>query len=468
MKGAAAALLFAVSVSLARAAYGDADATGSTPVAAPAASARRSVPDYSGRGPEPTTAGDVLLWVPRVILSPVYFVTEFVVRWPLSVAIPAAERIDLPRKIYDFFTFGPDHKAGVLPVGLVEFDFNPSVGVFAFWDDAFFAGHQLRLHAEAWPTDWYAASMTEGIQVDADRSVQFRVSELHRPDRVFYGVGPDALQSYQSRYTQQTFDAGGALQWRFWRQSRIEAGAGVRVADLSAGHYGTDPSLPQEAATGAFAIPDGFDRGYTAEHNRLAITVDSRRAWPPFGDQATAADKVPGSGVHLDLLGEQGTDFRRSPASGWIRYGGTAGGYVDLSQHGRVLGAAVTTVFADPTGANPIPFTELATLGGDGPMRGYYLGRLFGRSAATAALHYVWPVAPWLGGSIETAVGNVFDAHLAGLRPGRLRFSGSIGLSTVGTGDYPFELIFGCGSETFEHGGQIDSFRFALSANHGF
>ena len=101
-------------------------------------------------------------------------------------------------------------------------------------------------------------------------------------------------------------------------------------------------------------------------------------------------------------------------------------------------------------------------------MRGYYPGRLVDRSATAAALHYVWPVAPWLGGSIETAVGNVFDAHLAGFRPGRLRFSGSLGLSTLGTGDYPLELIIGCGTETFEHGGQVDSFRLGLSANHGF
>jgi hypothetical protein len=144
------------------------------------------------------------------------------------------------------------------------------------------------------------------------------------------------------------------------------------------------------------------------------------------------------------------------------------GAYIDLNQHARVLGLAVMTVFVDPLGPNPIPFPELATLGGDGPMRGYFQGRLLDRSAAAAAAHYVWPIGPWLGGSIEAAVGNVFDAHLGGFRPGRLRFSGSIALSTLGAGDYPLELLAGFGSETFEHGGQVDSFRFSLSANHGF
>lgn len=462
MRAVPAALL-GVAFSFARLASGD--GAEPVPVSTPAPSPPRAVPDYSGRGPEPTTAGDVLLWVPRVILSPLYFVSEYVIRWPLSIAIPAAEQADVPRKVYDFFTFGPEHKAGLLPVGAVEFGFKPSVGVYAFWDDAFFAANDLRFHAEAWPTDWYAASMTERIRIDAHRAVQFRVSELHRPDRVFYGIGPDTLQSYQSRYTQQTVDAGGFLQWRFWRQSRIEAGAGMRIADMTDGHYGSDPTLTGEAATGAFKVPYGFDRGYSAEYNRIDFILDSRRPWPSSG---ASGNTVPGSGIHLELQGEQGSDVRRSPASGWIRYGGTAGGYIDLNQHGRVVGLAVTTVFADPTGTNPIPFTELATLGGDGPMRGYFPGRLYDRSAAVAALHYVWPVGPWLGGSIETAVGNVFDEHLEGFRPGRLRFSGSVALTSIGVGDYPIELLVGCGSETFEHGGQVNSFRLNLAANHGF
>lgn len=36
---------------------------------------RRQPPDYDGR-PEPTTAGDVALWVPRVVLFPLYVVSE--------------------------------------------------------------------------------------------------------------------------------------------------------------------------------------------------------------------------------------------------------------------------------------------------------------------------------------------------------------------------------------------------------
>ena len=63
-------------------------------------------------------------------------------------------------------------------------------------------------------------------------------------------------------------------------------------------------------------------------------------------------------------------------------------------------------------------------------MRGYYPrphGRpQRGRRGAALRLAH----RPWLGGTIEAAVGNVFGEHLQGFRPGRLRFSGDIGIST--------------------------------------
>ena len=51
----------------------------------------RPVPDYDGRGEEPTDAGDVLLWVPRILVSPLYLTTEFLLRRPLGFVISEAE-----------------------------------------------------------------------------------------------------------------------------------------------------------------------------------------------------------------------------------------------------------------------------------------------------------------------------------------------------------------------------------------
>ena len=125
-----------------------------------------------------------------------------------------------------------------------------------------------------------------------------------------------------------------------------------------------------------------------------------------------------------------------------------------------MLGLSATALFADPLGNGSIPFTELVSLGGETWMTGYFPGRLLDRSAAVAKLSYAWPVAPWLDGDIQVAVGNVFDAHLDGFKPDLLRLSAGIGLTT--NGDAPIELLVGFGTETFQQGATVDSFRIAF------
>src|SRR5882672_4084403 len=51
----------------------------------------RELPDYDGRGGQPTTPGKVLLWVPRIAFFPFYLVSEYVVRRPLGWLITSAE-----------------------------------------------------------------------------------------------------------------------------------------------------------------------------------------------------------------------------------------------------------------------------------------------------------------------------------------------------------------------------------------
>jgi len=123
------------------------EAAPATPEAAPAApeaappappappggeSPKRAVPDYDGRGSEPTTAGDVALWVPRVLVAPVYFLTEYVIRRPLGWLISTAEMNQWPTAVRDFFVFGPEKKAGIVPTFFLDLGFRPSVGIFAF------------------------------------------------------------------------------------------------------------------------------------------------------------------------------------------------------------------------------------------------------------------------------------------------------------------------------------------------
>jgi Omp85 superfamily domain len=421
-----------------------------------AASPKRTLPDYDGRGPPPTSAGEVALWVPRVILSPLYVTSEFVVRRPLGALMTSAERSGWPMILYNFFTFGPEHNAGFAPIAFVDFGFLPAVGVYIFWNDAFFKGQNLHFHGSAWSGDWLAGSLTDRITVAGDTALTLKVTGIRRPDHAFYGEGPSTLNSYRSRYGEDNFEGYAMLEVPFWRSSRVKAGVGVRAVNLYPGHYASDPSLEQRAASGAFVVPDGFNRGYTEEYNYVLASLDTRK------------DVATGSGARVEIEAEQGTDVRRSPVGTWIRYNATAGVFYDLNDYGRIVSLSAAALFAEPLGNEPIPFTELVTLGGDRLMRGFVPGRLVDRSAAVATLRYRWPIAFILDGSIQAAVGNVFGVQLEQFKLGLLRFSGAIGVETVGSTDGSFQALFGIGTETFDHGGQVDSIRFVLGTNRGF
>src|SRR5688572_23380890 len=168
---------------------------------------KRPVPDYDGRGGPPESPGRKLLWVPRILLSPLYFTSEFVIRRPLGAAITAAEKAELPRAIYDFFVFGPDHKAGIVPIAFIDFGFQPSVGLYAFWDDAGFEGHDLRLRGSTWGPDWLSGTATERFRFGEQLELTLSGTATRRPDYAFYGIGPDTRESDLVRYSADTIDA---------------------------------------------------------------------------------------------------------------------------------------------------------------------------------------------------------------------------------------------------------------------
>jgi len=99
-------------------------------------------------------------------------------------------------------------------------------------------------------------------------------------------------------------------------------------------------------------------------------------------------------------------------------------------------------------------------LGGDNWMHGFFPGRLRDRSAGVAQIEYTWPVAPWLSGALQGAVGNVFGEHFDGFDPKLLRVSAGVGL-TVSTKP-PIELLVGFGTDTIDRGATIDSVRVSV------
>jgi hypothetical protein len=417
----------------------------------------REVPDYDGRGGAPTTAGDVLLWGPRILLLPPYLVSEYLLRQPLGSVIAGAERAGIPVLIYDFFAFGPEHKAGIFPTVFASFGFRTSVGLYAFWDDAFVPGHDLRLRGAYGGRDWLAGSFTERFRFgdDPDNLVALDALTVNRPDYTFFGIGPDSRDSDQVRYGKNTNEARLHLDKGLWHESGFRAEVLLRDVDFFRGGLRDQPVLDDAIADGTLPAPPGYPRGYTIVRSGLGASLDTRLPRPAPG----SGFRVRGAAAHSANVREKGS---------FVSYGGSATGFLDLNDVNRVVSLTAGARFVDPVGDGEVPFTELVTLGGTEPMRGFFPGRLTGRSGVVADLAYRWPIWIWLDGAMHAEIGNVFGEHLGGFALEKMRWSGSIGIESAGVADNPLQIMIGTGSETFESGGKIDSFRFVLGTTNGF
>lgn len=451
----------------------------------------RSLPDYDGRE-EPTTAGDVLIWIPRILLSPLYLVSEYVIRRPLGVLVTTAERDDWVEAVTDFFTFGPDDNMGIVPTGLIDFGFRPSVGLYYFWNDAGHEKNQVRARAAWGGEDWLNFQLTDRVLLDEDTDIALAGEYLQRPDYVFYGLGPRSRgpdPRYRKDMLEARLDFTGYLKARPHHapktpadqptDSVLHAALGVRDTSFRLGDRCCgDPSVQSQIDAGQLSAPPGSADGYTIAFERVDLDLDSRRRREKlFDDDASDWVQPNGSGVRFALRGEHATGLRRveptlaettTDRHAWLKYGASLGGFWDVSAE-RVVGLQLIVDFVDPLlKGSEIPFNEQVTLGGDRPMRGFLEGRLVDRSSAVLRFDYTWPAWVWLDGAIHYAVGNVFGEHLDGFEPGLLRQSAGVGLRAVGSRDHVFEMLLAFGTEPFDEGAEPESLRFVFGATSGF
>ena len=73
----------------------------------------RPIPNFDGRPDDPTTAGDVLLWIPRIAFAPLWVITEFVLRRPLVWLTNVVIRYKVPRRLKEACT-QRDHQVQVV------------------------------------------------------------------------------------------------------------------------------------------------------------------------------------------------------------------------------------------------------------------------------------------------------------------------------------------------------------------
>jgi hypothetical protein len=422
---------------------------------APETSPKRTVPRYDGR-PFRITLGDVLLEVPRLALLPLRVATDFVIRRPVGWLVVAADHGRGLQSFTQLFTFGPRDHAGIVPTMQLDLGMRSAVGVYVFHDDLFVPGNQLRFHALFGGLDDGEVTLVDRIPIDPGSYVKLRGEASHHTDAVFYGVGSRSLDSQRARYGAESAAGSATFHLALGAGAVAEAWAGAEARRFDpAKSCCHEASLAARASRGELALPPGIE-GYFAFRQGLRLTLDSRLPRP-----------LPGGGFRFEADVQHSVDLRDPGASRWLDTGVSAAGTVDLTGHGRLLTVTLATRFADPLADAEVPFTELASLGGDQGMSGYLPGRLLGRSSATATFEYRYPVLASLDGAVHAAIGNVFGPHLEGFEARLLRLSFDLGIDMPGERDHALKFLVGFATETFADGTRPGSVRLLFGGATG-
>lgn len=411
---------------------------------------KRDVPDYDGRGDPPTSAGDVLLWVPRLAVAPLYLTSEFIVRRPVGLLIETAEKHNWVENLQDYLN-GP---VGVIPTALIDLGMDFTAGLYFFWNDAGATGNQIRASGSAGVRTISATLLDRYNIPDTRVQIAARGAISRRDDVLFYGTGFDTGFDNPMRYEDHRLEGSLAALVKFGALSRLRVEVGLRSVKWADANCCDDPSIPEGVNMGLATLPFGYQNaGYAGEFSRMQLVLDGRA-------------EAPGTGVSLKLDGEQGSDPTNDLV--WLRAGGDLAGSLELGKHRRVGSLILHAELAEPLQGADVPFTELATLGGGGPLPAFIAGRLLGRSAVAATLQYEWPVWAYLTGVAQVGAGNVFGDHFDGFQVDRMRGSVGMGVRSVGYGDHRFEMLLALGTSPFNESFKVDSVRFEIGGVIGF
>lgn len=407
----------------------------------------RPLPDYDGRADPPPSAGEVLIWVPRVIFYPAHLALEYLVRWPLVSLVTVMEEYYVFQRVMDIFTWF-DGKAGIFPTAFYEFGLSPSLGFYAFQEDVFGPGSKQILRGGFWD-DKQQLALENRIKVFGDGSGTIFLKAIfsNRPDHPFYGLGYKNPIVEDDRTNYNMFKVEGllGLQALLKDLNRVEFALGYRYVQVDSGD---SPS-----------ILDVYHIDYHLLSGRLKLDLDTRS---PFRQLTT------GSGLRLEMLVSYNID-PSNPDVHFLRWGGEASGFLDLSGNNHVVGLRIFTEFIEKIGDDPAPFTELPFLGGREHLRAFLGGRFRGESTAVATMEYRYPIWAYLDGELFVGLGGAFGEHLEGFSWERTYLNWGIGVRTNNSRDVSFDILVAFGSKRLDSESfELDRVGFIIGVNQGF
>jgi hypothetical protein len=398
--------------------------------------ARRPLPVYSGRPAPGPGAIEVLAWVPRLILLPLNLVLDYGLRRPLVGLAEVTEQHHVPDWIKWLLTWRGG-RSGIYPTFKYEVGLQPTMGFYLFNQDIIRPGDKLILAGSFWSRETIQAKAEGRMPVFDDRkgTARLRVRFLDRPDQRFYGVGPNSTEADKTYFRERQVDVDGGLDVKLGGLNRISLKGDFRHTTFGRGQ---SPSIGTRFDVTDPSVVPGFD-GYNLLGPELQLDLDTRSTYP----WATA------SGGRLELTGRYAVDPGDTRLQ-FLRWGGRAGGFLDLGGQHRTLQLSIYTEFVEPLGSRAVPFTELVALGGLDVMRGFVYGRMRGESGLVAALEYRYPIWAWLDADIFVEAGNAFGRHLQGFAMDKLAMSWGLALRSSKSRDYSFDVLLGFGSTPFD------------------
>ncbi len=421
---------------------------------------RREVPDLDGRPPASNDEVlDALLWIPRVLTSPLYVLTEYVIRRPLGALLTELEHAGI---IDALFASGGDY--GVLPTMFFEFGLSPSFGLYGYVDHFLFEENRISAHAAMFGEDWLRLIVRDRVQLTPTMDLALRVELRRRPDQLVEGIGYDATQTPRSRFGVDQLEVRVDLGYQPWRRSGFNYQMGYRAVGFRDRGWNGEPSVSAvERASPLVA----FDTGYELAFFRADLLLDTH---DPRDELTTARLRARFVVEHDTAFGGLTSGERDLLFSSWVRWGGELAASTDFLGRGRAFMLRFRTELVSPLDDDDVgrvPFYELPDAGGKGPLPGFVTGQLRGRSTLGLTLEYVWPVYALLDGSLRASVGNAFGQLYDGFEWDRLRASFGIGLVPRFSGEHLVEISFDVGTETFARGAEITSARLVVGARHG-
>jgi len=406
--------------------------------------------------------------VPRVLLMPLYALSEYVIRIPAGALATALEKHRIPDKVRHVLTFGTKGRAGFYPTALIDFGFRPSIGLSFFANDFPAPNSRFCTHFAWGGRDWWQVSVSDrfyfgdGATLNtplAGSHFSARFDYLSRPDYLHFGFGPTAAGESITRFTDKKLGGGVGLELVFGHLDGLAIDASVYNHRLQSGH-------PNEKRD-ELSIEDRFDvsdpaqvpgwGGYTLLTAGADLTLDSRRARPANG-----------SGVRLEIGGDLNGDLENLPA--WfVHLRGEVGAFIDLNDHNRVLAFRHNIQLIEPIAGADVPLPEQIALGGPELMRGFRAGRYRGLSSMVTTVQYTYPIWVFLDGLVFVETGNVFGQNLAGLHPEDWTLSFGMGVRSNSDRDAGFSVLFAAGTTPFSADKfAVDAFRLVIGTDRGF